>query len=77
MQNGRTIADALFSVNVPDTLIDIAFMVRDSKRFADSGNWGYGLFNDDIKSDSFTPATKTNKRCQQTKPSAGSHATRR
>jgi hypothetical protein len=52
--------DAPFSVNVPDTLIDIAFMVRGSKRFAESGNWGYGLFNYDIKSDSFTPATKTN-----------------
>lgn len=37
-----------------DTLIDIAFMVRDS------GNWGYGLFNYDTKADSFTPATKTN-----------------
>jgi hypothetical protein len=26
---------------VPDTLHDVDFMVRDSKRFADSGNWGY------------------------------------
>jgi hypothetical protein len=53
-------ADAPFSVNVPDTLIDIAFMVRDSKRFKDSGNWGYGLFNYDTRSGAFTPATRTN-----------------
>jgi hypothetical protein len=30
-------------------------MVRDSKRFADSGNWGYAQFNYDAASDSFTP----------------------
>jgi hypothetical protein len=53
--------DAPFSVRVPDTLIDIAFMVRDSKRFADSGNWGYGLFNYDTKSDTFAPATVNNR----------------
>jgi hypothetical protein len=53
-------ADAPFPVNVPDTLIDIAFMVRDSKRFADSGNWGYALFNYDPKSGAFTPATESN-----------------
>src|SRR5277367_5399234 len=27
---------------VPNTLHDIDFMVKDSKRFADSGGWGYG-----------------------------------
>jgi hypothetical protein len=54
-------AEAPFSVNVPDTLVDIAFMVRDSKRFADSGNWGYGLFNYVAASDTFTPATINNQ----------------
>ena len=40
---------------VPDTLHDIDFMVRDSKRFADGGNWGYAQFNYDTASDTFTP----------------------
>jgi hypothetical protein len=40
---------------VPDTLHDIDFMVRDSKRFADIGNWGYAQFNYDPASDTFTP----------------------
>jgi len=40
---------------VPDTLHDIDFMVRDSKRFADSGNWGYAEFDYDAASDTFKP----------------------
>ena len=45
--------------NDPDLylLVTYANMVRDSKRFADSGNWGYGAFEYDAKSDTFTPAT--------------------
>jgi hypothetical protein len=46
---------------VPDTPHDIDFMVRDSKRFADSGNWGYAQFNYDAASDTFTPATLANQ----------------
>jgi hypothetical protein len=34
---------------VPDTLHDVDFMMRDSKRFADSGNWGYAQFNYDTR----------------------------
>jgi hypothetical protein len=30
-------------------------MVRDSKRFADSGNWGWAQFDYDSASDTFTP----------------------
>jgi hypothetical protein len=40
---------------VPDTLHDIDFMVRDSKRFANTGNWGYAQFNYDTASDAFKP----------------------
>ena len=40
---------------VPDTLHDIDFMVRDSKRFANTGNWGYAQFNYDAASDAFKP----------------------
>ena len=45
------------TTKVPDTLRDIDFMVKDSKRFADSGGWGWGAFNYDAASDTFTPAT--------------------
>jgi hypothetical protein len=40
---------------VPGTLHDIDFMVKDSKRFADSGGWGYGVFEYDAASDTFRP----------------------
>jgi len=40
---------------VPDILHDIDFMVRDSRRFADTGNWGWAQFNYDAASDTFTP----------------------
>jgi Cytochrome P460 len=47
--------EAPFSVSVPDRLRDYAFMVKDSKRFADSGGWGYGLFKYDSVKREFTP----------------------
>jgi len=40
---------------VPDTLHDLDTMVKDSKRFAATGGWGYGQFNYDAASDSFKP----------------------
>jgi hypothetical protein len=46
---------------VPDTLHDIDFMVKDSKRFADSGGWGYGEFEYDAASDTFRPGTLTDQ----------------
>ena len=42
---------------VPGTLHDVDFMVKDSKRFVDSGGWGYAVFNYDAASDTFTPGT--------------------
>ncbi len=48
-------AEAPFPAAIPGTLKDVAFMVKDSKRFADSGGWGYGLFLYDTKSDAFRP----------------------
>jgi hypothetical protein len=53
--NAKQSAEAPAPTTVPDTLHDIDFMVRDSKRFADSGNWGYAQFNYDAASDTFTP----------------------
>jgi hypothetical protein len=42
---------------VPGPLHDIDFMVKDSKRFADSGGWGYAVFDYDAASDTFKPGT--------------------
>jgi Cytochrome P460 len=36
---------------------DVDFMVKDSKRFADSGGWGYAVFRYDAASDTFMPGT--------------------
>jgi hypothetical protein len=38
---------------VPDTQHDVDFMLRDSKRFQDSGGWGYGVFEYDPASGQF------------------------
>jgi hypothetical protein len=43
---------------VPDRLVNVDFMVKDSKRFADSGGWGYAVFDYDTKSDAFKPGTR-------------------
>ena len=40
---------------VPGTLHDIDFMVKDGTRFPNTGGWGWGQFNYDAASDSFTP----------------------
>jgi hypothetical protein len=45
---------------VPATQHDIDFMVKDSKRFADSGGWGYAAFEYDAVSDTFRPGNLTN-----------------
>ena len=51
-------AEAPAPTMVPDTQKDVGFMVRDSKRFADSGGWGYAAFDYDTKSETFTPGTE-------------------
>jgi hypothetical protein len=53
--NTKKSAEAPAPTTVPDTLHDVDVMVRDSKRFADTGNWGYAQFNYDTASDTFTP----------------------
>jgi len=53
------------STKVPGTLKDVDFMVRDSKRFADSGNWGWAAFKYDAASDTFTPATSADQPPQE------------
>jgi hypothetical protein len=46
---------------VPGQLHDIDFMVKDSKRFADSGGWGWAVFNYVAASGRFTPGTTADK----------------
>ena len=56
-----TMEDAPGQPTVPGTLHDVDFMVKDSKRFADSGGWGWAAFNYDAASDIFTPATEADE----------------
>ena len=49
--------DAFPTTMVPTSLHDVDFMVKDSKRFADSGGWGWAAFNYDAATDTFTPST--------------------
>ena len=47
--------EAPFDVQIPNTLKDVLFITKDSKRFAASAGWGYAQFNHDAASGSFTP----------------------
>jgi hypothetical protein len=49
------------AATVPGTQHDVDFMVKDSKRFADSGGWGYAVFDYDPASDKFTPGNQADK----------------
>src|SRR5450631_3044675 len=42
---------------VAGSLHDVDFMVKDGKKFPDSGGWGYAEFEYDAASDSFRPGT--------------------
>src|ERR1700733_4393003 len=46
--------EAPFSVNVPDTLADLFFMEKDSKKFPQTGGWGYAQFDYDPTSATFS-----------------------
>jgi hypothetical protein len=43
--------------SVPAAQHDVDFMVKDRKRFADSGGWGYAVFEYDPASKTFRPGT--------------------
>jgi hypothetical protein len=46
---------------VPGNLDNVDLMVKDSKKFADSGGWGWASFNYDAASQSLEPATLSSK----------------
>jgi hypothetical protein len=49
------------AATVPGIQHDVDFMVKDSKRFADSGGWGWGVFDYDAASNTFKPGTLADK----------------
>jgi hypothetical protein len=57
--------EAPFAVDVPDTLADLFFMEKDSKRFPDTGGWGYAQFDYDPVSATFTADKAGTPNCGQ------------
>jgi hypothetical protein len=61
----KKITDPPFSTGRPDTvagdLVQVEFIVKDSKRFADTRGWGYAMFDYDTASGTFAPATAASK----------------
>jgi hypothetical protein len=57
--------EAPFSVDVPDTLADLFFMEKDSKRFPETGGWGYAQFDYDPASATFTADKAGTPNCGQ------------
>ena len=45
------------AATVPGALVNVDFMEKDSKRFADSGGWGWAVFDYDAATDKFAPGT--------------------
>jgi mono/diheme cytochrome c family protein len=59
--NGEVNAHEPGAPTLPGTQHDVDFMLKDSKRFADSGGWGYGAFEYDAASNTFRPANLKDK----------------
>jgi hypothetical protein len=57
--------EAPFAVNVPDTLADLFFMEKDSKRFPETGGWGYAQFDYDPASTIFSADKAGTPNCGQ------------
>jgi hypothetical protein len=61
----KKVTDPPFSASVPDTvpgeLTAVEFIEKDSKRFPDTHGWGYGTFDYDAATATFTPANSASK----------------
>lgn len=57
----RRSPDAPYDIKVPGTINNLGFMIKDAKRFADSGGWGFGAFTYDAGSGSYSPTDRTHK----------------
>jgi hypothetical protein len=49
------------AATVPGAQHDVDFMVKDTRRFPDSGGWGWAVFEYDAASDTFRPGTLTDQ----------------
>jgi len=49
------------AATVPGTQHDVDFMVKDSKRFAGTGGWGWAVFEYEAASGTFRPGTSADK----------------
>jgi len=49
------------AATVPGTQHDVDFMVKDSKRFADTGGWGWAVFEYEATTGTFAPGTLADK----------------
>jgi hypothetical protein len=58
--------EAPFAVEVPDVFVQAFVMEKNSKRFPNTGGWGYAVFNYDAASDKFTPDPKSLSDCGHT-----------
>ena len=61
---------------MPDTQHDVGFVVKDSNGFADSGGWGYAVFDYDAASATFTAGNLADEPPQANDAKCGSRATR-
>jgi hypothetical protein len=61
----KKLTDPPFSASTPDTvpgdLTQVELIEKDSKRFSDTHGWGYGMFDYDVASGTFKPATLASK----------------
>jgi Cytochrome P460 len=55
--------EAQFVVDVPDVFSQAFVMEKDSKRFPNTGGWGYAVFNYDAASDKFAADPKSLSDC--------------
>jgi hypothetical protein len=51
----QTNAVSPYPVTVPGKLMSVSFMIKDAKRFAGSGGWGYAQFKYQPDADTFAP----------------------
>jgi len=61
----KKLTDPPFNASTPDTVpgdfTEVEFIVKDSKRFADTHGWGYAMFDYDAASGTFKPADENSK----------------
>jgi len=56
---------------VPGALLNVDFMVKDGKRFADSGGWGWAVFEYDAATQTFRPGTVNDEPPQENDAKCG------